>query len=619
MKKIISIIAVSVLVAGCHFLDENMNTHYSSENIFGTEEALETFVTGCYATYANSGFYYGGNNEWFAPGSALVHWAIGSSALSDAQKRWIDCLNLTQYSRNPYNLQVYRQHYDAIYRCNKLLAELPGSPVAQQYKNEIAAEACFLRACAYFDIVRRWGNAPLHTKAATTIDETNGPREQFWVLYKQILEDLTYAEENGREYERQRGIAGTGTGRICRNAATAQKALVYLTIGTLLAHSDEGDNFWVCPNEDVFAGFAEAGIKSAKDAFEKALACAKEVMPETSTVGSPYRLADNYAQLFRWTDPEDWQLRERIFVITSTSEQANSQLATWSLPSGYNGTISNVNYGRIRPSRLLFQKWCQAYGGEMGSGNAANIYIKCGDPRMDAALIYDSFRGLDNVTKYCYPHADCVLQNERSRTFPYFKKYYDPKYNATAGYADLYVMRLAEVYLIAAEAAANLCATPGDDYGREAIGYVNVLLNRARHSTANGTVSAEPQDWTSASISDKDELIEKIFWERAFEMTGEQHEWYDTHRMGATWFAQHVTIPANTFLFLPEQDDFNSGGTMGHRSMYYGTATHGEGNIYPVTQAEVRKGLLCAFPNDELVYNAALSLDDQNPSEIFWE
>ena len=75
------------------------------------------------------------------------------------------------------------------------------------------------------------------------------------------------------------------------------KSLVYLTIGTLLEHSGEKDNFWVCPNEEVFAGFSEMGVESADDAFTKALACAKEVIPETTTTGSPYRLAEKYSDL----------------------------------------------------------------------------------------------------------------------------------------------------------------------------------------------------------------------------------------------------------------------------------------------------------------------------------
>ena len=615
MKKIVSIIAVSILVAGCHFLDENMNTKYSTEDIFGSEEALESFVTGCYSAYASSGFYYGGNAEWFAPGSTLLHWSL--NGLSDAQKRWIDCLSLTQFSRNPYNIQVYRQKYEALYKCNKLLKELPGSPVAQGYKDQIAAEGRFIRAMIYFDIVRRWANAPIHTEAPTTIEETNGPREPFWKIYKLILEDLTFAEENGRDYDLQRSIAGTGTGRICKDGATAMKSLVYLTIGTLLTHDGTGDNFWVCPNEDVYAGFAQAGITSAKDAFEKALACAKKVMPETSAE-SPFRLADSYAQLFRWTEPEDWQLRERIFCIVSTNEEGGSQLATWSLPGYYMNTTSNSNYGRIRPSRFIFQKWAGTYGGVKGTGNAANIYVSCPDPRFDVSLIHTSYIGAGGELDKCYPEGTCIYSNNRATAMPYFKKYYDPKYDNTRGYADLYVMRLAEVYLIAAEAAANLCAVPGDPYSQEAVGYVNILLARARKSTANGIPSAEPADWNLASIPTKDDLIDKIFWERAFEMLGEQHEWYDTHRMGAQWFSDHVTKQANAFVFLPEQDNSPSG-ARGCRDFFYGTSRFGEGKIYPEEQADVRRGLICAFPYDELVYNSALSLEDQNPSEIFWE
>ena len=615
MKKIISIIAVSILVAGCHFLDENMSTKYSTEDIFGSEEALESFLTGCYSAYAASGFYYGGNAEWFAPGSTLLHWSL--NGLSDAQKRWIDCLSLTQFSRNPYNIQVYRQKYEALYKCNKLLKELPGSPVAEPYKNQIAAEARFLRAMIYFDIVRRWANAPIHTEIPTTIDETNGPREPFWKIYKLILDDLNFAEENGREYELQRNIAGTGTGRICRDGATAMKSLVYLTIGTLLAHDGVGDNFWVCPNEEVYAGFAQAGVSSAKDAFEKALKYAKQVMPETSP-GSPFRLADSYAQLFRWTEPEDWQLRERIFCIVSTNEEGGSQLATWSLPGYYMNTTSNSNYGRIRPSRFVFQKWAETYGGAKGTGNAANIYVSCYDPRFDVTFIHTSYIGAGGEPDKCYPEGTCIYSNNRATAMPYFKKYYDPKYDNTRGYADLYVMRLAEVYLIAAEAAANLCTSPGDSYGQESVGYVNILLSRARRSTADGIPSAEPADWDAASIPSKEDLIDKIFWERAFEMLGEQHEWFDTHRMGAQWFSDHVTQPANAFVFLPEQDNSPSG-AIGCREFFYGTSRFGEGKIYPEAQADVRKGLICAFPYDELVYNTALSLEDQNPSEIFWE
>lgn len=47
MKKTVKITLLSILLSvftACGFLDENMNTHYSGDDIFGSEAALEAFV-----------------------------------------------------------------------------------------------------------------------------------------------------------------------------------------------------------------------------------------------------------------------------------------------------------------------------------------------------------------------------------------------------------------------------------------------------------------------------------------------------------------------------------------------------------------------------------------------
>ena len=83
MKKIFAIISVSVLACGCHFLDENMNTHYSGEDIFGSEAALEAYVTGCYQAYATSGFYKDQKitTEEYARLSSLHHYSHAYSSV----------------------------------------------------------------------------------------------------------------------------------------------------------------------------------------------------------------------------------------------------------------------------------------------------------------------------------------------------------------------------------------------------------------------------------------------------------------------------------------------------------------------------------------------------------
>ena len=203
---------------------------------------------------------------------------------------------------------------------------------------------------------------------------------------------------------------------------------------------------------------------------------------------------------------------------------------------------------------------------------------------------------------------------------PYYKKYYDPTYDNSVGNADLYVMRFAEVYLIAAEACANLCSSVSDLYGTKAIDYVNVILDRARKSV-DGEPAAEPRAWTTSRFDSKEDLINGIFWERCYEMPFEHHEYFDTHRMGARWLAENIAKPKNVFLYLDEQEDYTNNGIdyNGYRTLYYG-----QNFRYDEDWTLVRKGLISAYPYDELIYNTCLDVNKsdpnlgQNPTEVYW-
>ena len=550
--------------------------------------------------------------EFLAPGSGLSHWGGSSSdRLTNALERWTCNLKFTRYSTHPESYTSMQRLYKCIYRCNSLLENLKSSPVNEEYKEGIEGEAYFVRSMAYFWLVRMYGDVPLITETPKSLDQLYKPRENFWTVYAQIISDLNEAEKKTRTFEQMCGISGNGSGRVCNYAATAMRSLVYLTIGTLLAHPD--DNFWL---SDVRTpDFSAIGISTARDAFVKALTDAKEVIER-----GPFELAPSYAQLFRWTEPEDWQLRERIFVMPTSPEGSGGDLALYTLPAGYQCGIRNNLYGRARPTRWVFQKWCEKYGGIMGTGdNQKDIYVDCADPRMGISLIYNSYLGNnESATKvsYVYPNDRYVyMKNESTnwqRGFPYYKKYYDPTYAATTGYADLYVMRYAEVLLIAAEACANMSLSLTDNYASQAIVYINTLLARARNSTPDGTPSSEPADWDAADFKNCDELINAIFWERAFELIGEQHEWFDTHRMGARWLTENIAKPKNIFLSKPEQEVF--------RDYNYGT-----GFQYDEDWTSVRKGLISAFPKDELILNTTLDVNKhdpnygQNPLEVFWK
>lgn len=604
--------ALLLLCSCSKFLDEKQTTALSSSDIYDTPSALENAVLGCYRQLMDSGFKNTYMMEFLAPGSGLSHWGgTSSSRLTNALERWTCNLKFTRFSTHPESYYTMQRLYKSIYRCNVLIENLKDSPVEEGYKSEIEGEAFFIRAMAYFWLVRLYGDVSLVSSAPKTVEDIYKPREDFWKVYAFIVQDLNRAEKQIRPFDKMCAISGNGSGRVCNYAATAMRSLVYLTIGTLLAHPN--DNFWIA--EERTPDFTPIGISSAEDAFQKALKDAKDVIEN-----GPFVLAESYAQLFRWTEPEDWQLKERIFVMPTSPEGSGGDLALYSLPSGYQSGVTNNLYGRIRPTRWLFQKWCETYGGVKGSGaNQTNVYVDCPDPRLPVSLIYNSYLGTSTsaTTKSnLYPHNSYIFLSETASTnwqrgFPYFKKYYDPTFAATTGYADLYVMRFAEVYLIAAEACANLSAMPSDAYGKEAVQYVNVLLKRARNSTPDGNPSAQPEDWETARFAGKDELINAIFWERAFELIGEQHDWFDTHRMGAKWLTENIAKPKNKFLSQPEQ--------IALRNYNYGTDFQ-----YDEDWQQVRKGLICAYPKDELVLNTALDVNrhdpnyGQNPEQIFW-
>lgn len=609
------------------FLEEKATTSLDGEVIENSDSkvALEANILGCHRQLAGSGFSSGAFNEWLSPGSGL-HIYGNTGALTNPLERWACALKFTRFSKHPEGYESFCSFYKTIYRCNSLISILPKSGVEQSYKTEIEGEAKFIRAMAYFYLVRLYGDVSLILETPTTTANAYKPRENFWTVYAQIIKDLTEAAATMRSFDRMIEVSGgNSSGRVCNYAAIACRSLVYLTIGTLLAHPD--DNFWVA--EDRTPDFSPIGVNSAEDAFRKALADAEDVIHK-----GPFQLCPDYRKLFRWTEATDWQLRERIWAMPRSTASGNggSALTMWALPNYYNDTDDVPNYGRLRPDRWFFQKWCEMKNGVRGTkaGNS-EIFVSTSDPRLDVNIIHTSYLGRNSETQKpmmlnCYPAEDRIHPGNtgmmKAYGIPYFKKYYDPTYNGTVGNAHFYVMRFAEVYLIAAEACANLASSPLDELGQKAIGYVNVILERARNSVDDGPAE-EPAAWGTEMFlpGDKQKLIDDIFWERCFEMPFEQHEWFDTHRMGARWLARTIATPKNVFLYLPEQEDYvKSGATYdGYRTIYYG-----KNFLYDEDWNLVRKGLICGYPNDELVYNTELDVNrhdpnfGQNPEKVFW-
>jgi hypothetical protein len=121
---------------------------------------------------------------------------------------------------------AWRNYYQAIFRANTILEKLaPMDTAAVPNKARYEAEARFLRALCYFDLVRIFGGVPAITTTLTIEESYKVPRETVENVYSRIIiPDLTAAEALPTSW------GGSEVGKPTGGAAKALLGRVYLTI-----------------------------------------------------------------------------------------------------------------------------------------------------------------------------------------------------------------------------------------------------------------------------------------------------------------------------------------------------------------------------------------------------
>lgn len=619
---------MALMLPSCDFLEGIPVTRLVQENVYEDESSAHSALLGCYRTLFNLSH----NSVIFGAHGASILRASGKTP----QLSWY---NHTLYSMSSYNLNAYSKIFSSIAKINTFIDGIEASELPDDLIETYVAEARFLRAWYYFTAVRFWGDVPYFLHQPVTVEEASIPRTPYQEVYRLILEDLNYAEDNMLDYENL-GIVGIQDTRVCNYAATALKAKVWLQIACLM--ESPKDQWFDTSKEGRYPDFSSCGI--AKDdaaaAYRNALACAEDVIQN-----GPYSLEPDYANLFRFNPtehPEDYLSPERILVIAITPKLTSCTYSSWSLPPQPWGTKDYANNGNKfsnLPSRFTWETWCAKYGTssdyvekEQDQIGEYHFYSGCADPRLDASYAHTTYytQGADldtPIVKHNYPY--CVSDKEAGNMvalapdgnitsgnqvatyFPYYKKGFSASYAGanTGGDADIYLMRYADVLLTAAEAAASLCVAPSDANGKKAIGYVNQVLKRARLSTNRNekylheydgiSEAVAPQDWDAVSYSDKNALILAIIWEKVFEMDYEFQSFFETRKRGATWYVDNFVKPYNKFMKEPA-------------NIRYHDSTFNKGLDKEEDIATVRAGLLLAFPDQELRYNTALGYRAQN-------
>lgn len=249
MKKIFTTTAISLAMllslSSCEdFLTEVPKSTIVAENAFTSATDWEDALNGAYAMLQTV----------FAEKYTIVLNEFGTDEVEPFDLSWAAYVELKQYTFNPQH-EFFRCHYiwayDGIKRANTILDMPSSAPVSDSERALMQAQARFLRAIYYFDLVTFYGGVPIWTSSAIDPSQISHPRSSVDEVYKVLLDDMEAAAASLPEHWESASDKGRATslaahaflGRFYLQHGEPDKALTHLNqvIGKFSLYDDLND------------------------------------------------------------------------------------------------------------------------------------------------------------------------------------------------------------------------------------------------------------------------------------------------------------------------------------------------------------------------------------------
>ncbi len=512
MKNIHKIIVfpfvlIMVLVQSCSddFTDETSAYTIDSESYFNAEEDYYNALVGAYdllqSTYVNAmlGEIASDNTE-----------SGGESATDVPGFQQIDDMEHTEVNSNLKD--IWDWMFAGVNRANYIL-QFQNNDVDFEAKNQIIAEARFLRAYYNFELVKWFGAIPFKIDERFNVgDETSEPRKSKEAVYSFIQQDLLFASENLSEIAPE-------VGRATKGAAQALLGKAYL--------------------------------------YDKKYSQAKDTFDEVINSGN-YQLELDYSIIFE-TEGENGV--GSVFEIQYTDVEGAGfgclQCSEGNVAVGFNGVRNYV--GPLYDSGFSFnvptQDVLDAFEDDDIRKEVAILDIEAWKTAVEDYVTgdFDGFSWSEELDLWKTENPDVEVSygigNEEKHTGLYNRKYIARKGDLNTGDQNLTnpnnyrAIRFADVLLMSAE--AHVEATDGNQ--ALALEYLNRVRNRA---------GLDDKDLSGTTI------LEAIYQERRVELVGEGHRFFDLVRTerASSQIIEGFEIGKNEVFPIPfEEIQFSNG------------------------------------------------------------
>lgn len=177
-----------------NFLEIYPETSLSSETFFKTQADFEQAVNAAYAPLRS----IVNDRAWLLAELRSDNTYFGRNPAFGATEQIEDIADFALpesggITSNTHVLNQYRLDYQIISRTNQILSTIDEVDFNAEAKNNIKGQAHFLRAYAYFELVRYFGKAPLHLTPVTDRAGAALPLASEEELYAQIIKDAEQA------------------------------------------------------------------------------------------------------------------------------------------------------------------------------------------------------------------------------------------------------------------------------------------------------------------------------------------------------------------------------------------------------------------------------------------
>mgnify|MGYP006286541313 CR=1 FL=1 len=444
---ILMVIGVSLFSCSEDFLERPPVDQVTIDNFYKTPEELRIATNALY----NVVWHHYNDKSYFAIGD------VGAGNMITNDGAYSAFGNFSVSGTSERLLEAWRSHYGVVAQANMVIYSVnnSNSPELTEASKQLAiAEARFMRGTAYLMLAECWGDVPIIEDNLGLVNDYEVPKNHAEDVYKFAIRDLEYAAENLLKEDKP--------GKVTQWSAKGMLARAHLYL----------------------AGLGQSGSRDAQH-LQMARDYAVDVIEN-----SGLELQEDYSSLFTLEGNNN---PETLFAFQ------------W-VDKGSGWGVQNTHQAYFAPEGKVTGVG-DGWGGANGASYNMQQLYESGDERRKATFMYKG-----DLYPELLQDEGGYLYEEESYAGSAVKKYVIGTPEDNPGYTlsfmstplNTYVLRLAEVYLIAAEAILGDAASTND---ADALRYFNAVRNRAGLS-----------DYSSITFDD-------IFREKRIELAMEGRTW----------------------------------------------------------------------------------------------